>query len=128
MCTKLQELEDGKGRGEHYVIYGDPAYGDTRSILAPFRGANFTEDQKEFCERMSKVRVSVEWGFGKITTHFAYLDFNKNLRVLLQPVAKYYVVGALMINSHTCLYGFLSSTFFEVDPPCLETYLLSNTL
>ena len=75
---------------------------------------------------MSKVRVSVEWGFGKICQYFAFLDFKKNLKVLLQPVAKYYAVGALMTNCHTCLYGSLSSTFFEVNPPSLETYLLNE--
>ena len=126
VSAKLEQLEDARGRGERYIIYGDPAYGVTRSILAPFRGANLTEDQKKFNERMSKVRVSVEWGFGKICTYFAYLDFKKNLRVLLQPVAKYYIVGALMTNCHTCLYGSLSSTFFEVGPPYLETYLLNE--
>ena len=44
---------------------------------------------------MSEVQVFVEWGFGKIIQYFAYLDFRKNLKVLLQPVAKYYAVGAL---------------------------------
>jgi hypothetical protein len=34
--AKLEQLEDARRRGERYVIYGDPAYGVTRSILAPF--------------------------------------------------------------------------------------------
>jgi hypothetical protein len=60
VSAKLEQLEDARDRGKSYVIYGDPAYGVTRSILAPFRGANLTEDQKKFNKRMSKVRVSVE--------------------------------------------------------------------
>lgn len=112
-----------KPDGEPYIIYGDPAYGITRNILAPFRGARFTADHQEFNSQMSKVRCSVEWGFGKIIQNFAYLDFKKNLKVLLQPVAKYYVVGVLLTNGHTCLYGSLTSTFFNLDPPSLETYL-----
>ena len=124
VCEKLQQLEDVNE--DVYVVYGDPAYGLNRNILAPFRGAALTEDEKRFNKAMSKVRVSVEWGFGKICQYFAFLDFKKNLKVLLQPVAKYYAVGALMTNCHTCLYGSLTSTFFEVNPPSLETYLLNE--
>ena len=109
--------------GEPYVIYGDPAYGVTRNILVPFRGAHLTDDQQAFNSQMSKVRSSVEWGFGKIIQYFSYLDFNKNLKVLLQPVAKFYLVGALVTNCHTCLYGSLTSTYFNVDPPSLDVYL-----
>ena len=123
VCEKLEQLHDMRGEG--YVVYGDPAYGITRCILAPFRGAILTDD-KEFNKNMSKVRVSVEWGFGKICNYFAYLDFKKNLKVLLQPVAKYYIVGALMTNCHTCLYGSVTSTFFEVELPSIETYLLNE--
>ena len=76
-----------------------------------------TDEQQEFNGRMSDVRVCVEWGFGKIIQQFAYLDFKKNLKILLQPVAKFYIVGALLTNCHTCLYGSLTSKYFNVDPP-----------
>ena len=53
---------------------------------------------------MSAVRTSVEWGYGKIVKYFAFLDFSKNLKVLLQPVGiKLYIVAALLANCHTCL-------------------------
>ena len=52
----------------------------------------------------------MEWGFGKISQLFAYLDFKKNLKLLL-------------INCHTCLYGSVTSSFFNVEPPSLEVYL-----
>ena len=113
--------------GEPYVIYGDPAYGLSRNILAPFRGASITPQQQEFNKAMSRVRISVEWGFSKICQYFAFLDFKKNNKVLLQPVGKYYLVASLLINCHTCLYGSLTSTYFDVSPPSLETYL-SNQL
>lgn len=115
-----------KPNGEPYVLYGDPAYGVTNNIIAPFRGADLTAPQKQFNKGMSKVRVSVEWGFGKIAQHFAFLDFKKNLKVLLQPVAKYYIVASLLINCHTCLYGSVTGNYFNLVAPSLETYL-SNT-
>ena len=85
-----------------------------------------TADEQEFNRCMSKVRVSAEWGFGKITQNFAFLDFKKNLKILLQPVAKYYVVGKLLVNCHTCLYGSLPSKFFKLEPPSLDTYLSNH--
>jgi len=121
LTARLQRFV--KQNGEPYVIYGDPAYGITRNILAPFRGAHLTADQEIFNRDMTKVRISVEWGFGKIIQYFAYLDFKKNLKILLQPVGKYYFVASLLINCHTCLYGSVTSSYFEVDPPSLEKYL-----
>ena len=107
---------------DSHVIYGDPPYGISRNILAPFRGAQVTA-QVIFNKNMSKVRISVEWSFGKICQYFAYLDFKKNFKILMQPVAKYYLVASVLINCHTCLYGSLTGSYFGLHPPTLETYL-----
>ena len=124
LAEKLERFQ--RPNGEPYIIYGDPAYGLSRNILAPFRAVRLTDDQQEFNSRMSKLRVSVEWGFGKICELFAFLDFKKNLKILLQPIGKYYLVAAVLSNCHTCLYGSQTSSFFGLDPPELEDYL-SNT-
>jgi len=84
-----------KPDGDPYVVYEDPAYGITRHIISPFRGVCLTGLQQLFNAEMSKCRICVEWGFGKILQYFTYLDFQRNLKVLLQPVAKYYLVGTL---------------------------------
>ena len=118
---KLRPLD--QPNGQPYVIYGDPAYGLSRNILSPFRGVHLTPQEQEFNQKMSTVRVSVEWAFGKILQYFSYLDFKKNQKVLLQPIGKYYLVGAILTNCHTCLDGSQTSTFFSVSPPSLETYL-----
>ena len=65
----------------------------------------------------------MEWAFGKIIQFFAYLDFKKNNKILLQPVGKYYLVATILANCHTCLYGSQTSKFVDVSPPELETYL-----
>ena len=75
LADKLERLQTPTG--EPYVIYGDPAYGLTRNILAPFCGARLTNDEQLFNTQMSKVRTCVEWGFGKICQNFAFLDFKK---------------------------------------------------
>lgn len=121
LTEKLQRFQ--APTGEAYVLYGDPAYGLSRNIISPFRGAQLTNAEQMFNTQMSKLRISVEWGFGKICQNFAYLDFKKDLKVLLQPVGKYYLVASTLINCHTCLYGSQTSTYFNVHPPPLESYL-----
>ena len=100
-----------QANGQPYVIYGDPAYGVSRNILAPFCGSQLSRQQADFNKAMSKVRVSVEWTIGKTCQYFSYIDFKKNQNVLLQPVAKYYLVASLLTNCHTCLYGSLTTHF-----------------
>ena len=113
LSNKLNRLQ--KPNGEPYVIYGDPAYGLRRNILALYRGAQITDDQQEFNSKMSKLRVCAEWGFGKICRIFAFLDFKKNLKILLQAIGKYFLVATLLTNCHTCLYGSQTGKFFELD-------------
>lgn len=121
----LEKLEHrlNKANGDPFVIYGDPAYPVRRHILAPFRGARLTQAEQCFNEDTSAVRTSIEWGYGKIVKYFAFLDFSKNLKVLLQPVGKLNKVAALLANCHTCLYGSQTNQFFNLVPPDLETYL-----
>ena len=109
--------------GQPYVIYGDPAYGISRNIIAPFRGAQVTPQEHEFNTSMSKVRISVEWAFGKITQYFTFVDLKRNNKILMQPIGKHYLVAALLTNCHTCLDGSLASSFFNCTPPSLERYL-----
>ena len=105
------------------VLYGDPIYSFTSHIWSGFKGARLTEGEEQFNKTLSLVRESVEWGFGKVITYFAWLDFAKNQKMFLQPVAKYYVIGAFLTNCHTCLYGSQTSQYFDLDPPSLEHYL-----
>ena len=87
----LEQLDEGRFRD----YCGDPAYPIRRRLTAPFRG-EVDPDMMAFNKEMSRccemVRQSEEWGFGKISTYFAYLDFKENQKVLLQPVAKYFNV------------------------------------
>ena len=39
--------------GQPHVIYGDPAYGISRNILAPFCGAQLTPHERDFNKSMS---------------------------------------------------------------------------
>ncbi len=108
--------------GEPMCIYGDPAYPLRVQLQAPFREAALTPAMREFNTSMSSVRVSVEWAFGKVTRSFRCLDFKSNLKLGLSSVGKMYLVGALIQNALCCLYGNLTSKFFDLNAPSLEEY------
>lgn len=58
LSSKLVQFN--QANGQPYIVYGDPAYGISRNILTPFRGAQLTAAEKDFNKSMSQVRVSVE--------------------------------------------------------------------
>jgi len=120
LLTQLQTSMAG------YCLYGDLAYPHRAQLQAPFRG-RLTEEQQDFNSRMSMNRVVVEWVFGKIISQFAFLDFSKNLKLYLQPVAQLYKVGAILTNCHTCLYGSQTTSKFNIQPPSLLDYYLRES-
>ena len=107
--------------GEVLCIYGDPAYPLSVHLQAGFRNAA-DPAEIEYNQRMSRVRVSVEWVFGDIIERFRFTDFKKMMKSGLSPVAKQYAVSALLTNARTCLHGSITSTFFNCQPPSLEEY------
>lgn len=113
--------EDEAGRP--FGIYGDPAFPQRDRLYAPFKGAQPTPLEATFNRYMSGVRQSVEWGFGNIVKHWAFLDFKKNLRLHLQPVGKLYVIGALLSNCYACMYENNISNYFGMAAPSIEEYL-----
>lgn len=74
--------------------------------MCPFPNrANTTQEQQEFNSHMSQVRIAVEFGFGKVISEFAFVDFKKNQKLLLQDVAAIYVTAVILTNCHSCLYS-----------------------
>lgn len=113
-------------RGDILCIYGDPAYPLRPQLMAPYRLGEvpvLTQDMQAFNEAMSSVRVSVEWLFGDVSNYFKFIDFKKNLKLGLSAVGKFYIVSALFSNMLTCLYGNLTSSEFQLDPPTVQNYL-----
>ena len=68
-----------------YVLFGDSAYPLSNFLWRMYKGA-MTVGQYMFNTTMSPVRVTVEWGFGKIVKLWPFLDYRKKHQVLLQPV------------------------------------------
>lgn len=121
-----QELQEKAvfGANERYTLYGDQAYGIMELLLTPFPGRpeGLPPHQQEFNNTMKVLRVSVEWGFQKVISLFAFVDFRKNQKLLLQDLQSMYKVAVLLTNCHTCLYGSQSATYFDVVPPSINEY------
>ena len=110
-------------QGDFMCIYGDLAYPLRPQLQAPFRNLHLNQQQHEYNTAMSKVRIGVEWVFGDIANFFKFLDFKKNLKIGFSPIGKMYFVCALLMNLRTCLYGSMSSSYFNIDPPTINQYL-----
>ena len=103
-------------------IYGDLAYPVRVHLQVPYQGARLSNDEQSFNASMSTVMTAVEWVFGDITSHFAFLDFKKNLKIGLNPIGKMCAVCALLRNTVTCLYGSSTSSYFDIQSPTLQEY------
>ena len=113
-------------KGEQLCLYGDTAYAFRTYLVTPFKGVKLSHIQKDFNSTMASLRTCVEWGFGKIVGIFAFLSFHKNQKAYLQPVAKYWIVGALLCNCHTCYYSCQTAKYFDITPPSIEEYLAKS--
>ncbi|XP_037044424.1 uncharacterized protein LOC119080269 [Bradysia coprophila] len=103
-------------------LYGDAGYPLSKELIVPFKG-RLTKKQQTVNKRMSRLRVSVEWGFAKIIQLFPFVDFKKKLRIRHEKVPDFYKVATILANCHTCLYGSQVCQYFEMEPPTLEEYL-----
>lgn len=57
------------GAAAQCKVYGDAAYPILSHISRGFRGANLTPQQSADNTAMSKARICVDWGFGKVLAH-----------------------------------------------------------
>ena len=105
------------------MSYGDPAYALHAQIISTFRtDNNYSDERWQFNKGMSTVRQSVEYGFGKTIQYFSYLDFTKGQKLYLSPIGRYYRVGVLFTNIHTCLYGSAVTSLLRVKAPEVRDY------
>lgn len=113
-----------------YGLYGDKGYSVQADgcVQVPFKrygNHQLTALEQLFNSQMSKVRISVEWGFLRTLQTFAYLDHWKQMKVWGTPVGPYYKAATILTNCYTCLYPqkALPVRYFNVQPPALEDYL-----
>lgn len=111
-----------------YNLIADKIYNIHINGLVSLR--QFPTELQEIEERAAiRIRIPVEWGFGKVVSLFPFLDFEKNLKIYEREVGVYIIVGVLMTNIHTTLYGSVCSNYFSdgslspIAPPSLRSYM-----
>jgi hypothetical protein len=114
------------GNPIQYISYKDKGYVNESHGIAAHRvyghGPALTYAQSKENFIMSKVRISVEWTFGKIVNNNAFVGHWQTQKIQMSAVGKQYFTAALIANCHTCLYGSQSSVYFDILPPKLGEY------
>lgn len=89
-------------------------------IQKGYQGGALTLQQRLFDRQMSSARQTVEWGFGEIATLWAQVDFQKQQKLLQQPIAAHYKVAAFLTNCRTIARADnKTSKYFNAQPPPL---------
>ncbi len=123
MNNLLDSLPNDPDPTKRLHIFRDQGYSNSLNVVTPYRGLNLTPAQVDFNRTMSSIREPVEWAFKDIDQQWAFIDFKKNLNLLLQPVGKYYLVAAFLWNCLCCCNGSQTYQYFDCQPPSLREYL-----
>ena len=104
-------------------IFGDKGYRTNHPCLqTPIGGALRTPQEKTFDKIMSRIRVPIEWTFGRIKDTFAGYDYKKKNRLWGTECTNDWLVSTLLINAHSCLYGNEVHMKYGIPPPQLDDY------
>jgi nuclease HARBI1 len=112
LCDLFPECHE-----KRYSLYGDPAYPQSELLFGGFRRPAAGSEEAIWNTQMSKVRETVEWLFKEIITKWLFLDFRASMKVFQFPVAKYFGVGASLMNLHCCIYGSKTAAYFNCVTP-----------
>lgn len=120
LCCERLESHFKDDQGEPWYLFGNGAYPLSPWLMAPFKG-NLSGPKREFNKNFGSVRVSVEWGIGRVSTYWPLVDCPKQQQLLLSSsvLAKQYVVATLLTNCRTCFRGNGTPRTFGVSPPSL---------
>ncbi len=75
---------------------------------------------------MSACCVSIEWAFGDVVKYFAFVDFQKQMKIMEKPLSHLYEVAVFLTSLATITCGGnKTSVFYDLEPPKLAEYLHS---
>jgi hypothetical protein len=102
--------------------FSDGAYPISAVMQKGFAGVR-TRDQDRFNGRCNRTgRVSVEWNFHVICSNFPFIDTYRKQQILSNATGVWTHNAMMLSNWWVCCNGGLLPSFFDVEPPTLETY------
>ena len=107
-----------------FVIFADAGYAASVFLMTPFKRIAGTSTVLESTVNLmtSKVRVAVEWGYGRTANLWKHIDDSARMVTGLRQPAKLYVIATILTNAHTCAYGNITSQEFGLQPPSMREY------
>ena len=119
---KSRLAEAQRGNNMQYCSYGDGIFPINSHTICKHVD-DTTNDERYENRMMSKIRISNEWAYGKTHNLFPYVKWKFGQKIKRNRfVTRYYFIATLLRNAHTCLYGGITSTYFNCQPPFLEDY------
>lgn len=82
------------------------------------------QEHHAFNRAMSKVRVVVEWAFGRVKETMRSLKRPLQLEANEEVTRLSFLHAIILMNIRHCMRGYnTTSTFFQLRPPSLDEYL-----
>ena len=111
------------GKRSAVYFYLDRGYdNDTHLNYAAHGPALVTAMDIEHAWVMSRARIGVEWGFGKIYARCPILKRVLKQKPQEKDVKQLHRVCVLLTNAHTCLHQSQTGLYFNCKAPSLEEY------
>ena len=100
--------------GEHrqYKVYGDSAYYPDTHMRSRHDYGNLTEREVLENKAMSSCRESIQWGYGELKSMWAFVDFQKNLKLRKQKIPNIFLTAMILRNAYVTMNVSKSSEFF----------------
>jgi hypothetical protein len=118
-------MQDRANNGQPRLkVYADKIYTTSALVTAAFSARqgllNLFMLRMNFI--MSRVRIGIEWAFGALVEKWKLLTFKRGQQLQRSPLEKHFIVGALLMNSFTCLNGGVHLAVYHMPPPTLDDY------
>lgn len=124
--VRLDQLMEAECSFEdcEFVLYLDGGFALGQNTITPFRrGRTLTEEQNSWNRSMSRGRVSVEWGIGRVKRLWTLLTNKSHMRTLMQPTSILVFNAIFFTNLLAILNGSNIQSYFGVEPPSVRQYL-----
>lgn len=109
----------------NYFLYADSGYAYNIPCILRCRSHHPDRQMREVYRLMNKVRVSVEWGFGRVLNLWNFVAFKYAQRSLQTRPGRAYRCAVLLTNIYHCLYYRHNpvARYFQCPPPSVFDYL-----